>query len=646
MPKLGFLVIICMFLLSVCLTSTKSVIAIDNNGKKYDDVEYDYEEQAYIDSLNQFYFKDYQVDFYLDKTVTGASKMRVREEFTAVFSNNDLNHGFNREIPFTNNGGQNLTMASDNWLDIEVTRNGVPEPINDISVENNAFIVQIGSPDTYVHGEQVYVLEYEFVNVITDFGEYQELYWDTNGTDSMQQFRQVTARVHFGEGVAELYDGQKWCYAGDYGMKSGLVEEVPCQIRLISDGLEFTTENLKAHQNLTLDIQFLPYSFVVPAAKPNYLSILLLGVEILWLIVMVVLFMRAYRKIKEKRQFYKGYFVKPEYTVPPGLNVLEAEKNYLLTPYTSTEVAALLELAVNHKIELVDKTPNGKKDKQWYIRIKDPEMASSQRKVIEILAGRGALAAGQEIKLKRNRNTTQATKLMAELNKELEQKLEHDGYLERDVSGRVTASGAVLVLGMIGGTATFFDSLLLLVTSDGKAYAPLFGGTPMMLVCIVLAVGIFSLGIVAQVLIHNYETHTKKGLELSRYLDGLKLYISMAEAERLQMFQSVTGVDTSHQGIARLYEKLLPYAVIFGLEKSWLKELSKYYEYSDVSQPDWYRGIGVFNAATFISDFNDMKSTAVHSFSTSTGSSSSGSSGGGGGGFSGGGGGGGGTSGW
>ena len=125
------------------------------------------------------------------------------------------------------------------------------------------------------------------------------------------------------------------------------------------------------------------------------------------------------------------------------------------------------------------------------------------------------------------------------------------------------------------------------------------------------------------------------------------MYMEMAEADRLKMLQSVKGADTTHEGVVRLYEKLLPYAILFKLEESWLKELSRYYEFDDVVQPAWYIGVGAFSARDFsaamISASQSVSSTIAHS---TTSASSSGSSGFGGGGFSGGGGGGGGGGGW
>src|SRR3546814_73874 len=84
---------------------------------------------------------------------------------------------------------------------------------------------------------------------------------------------------------------------------------------------------------------------------------------------------------------------------------------------------------------------------------------------------------------------------------------------------------------------------------------------------------------------------TAKGSELREHLEGLREYIRLAEADRLQMLQSVSGAEristSDTTAIVKIYEKLLPYAVIFGLEKEWAAEIAKYY---DTNPPDWYSG--------------------------------------------------------
>jgi uncharacterized membrane protein len=90
----------------------------------------------------------------------------------------------------------------------------------------------------------------------------------------------------------------------------------------------------------------------------------------------------------------------------------------------------------------------------------------------------------------------------------------------------------------------------------------------------------------------------------------------------------------------KLFEDLLPYAILFGLEKEWAKQFKDLY----VQPPSWYNGTsGTFNSiylANSLSSFNNVNAAAF------TAPSSSDSSGFGGGGFSGGGGGGGGGGGW
>jgi uncharacterized membrane protein YgcG len=154
--------------------------------------------------------------------------------------------------------------------------------------------------------------------------------------------------------------------------------------------------------------------------------------------------------------------------------------------------------------------------------------------------------------------------------------------------------------------------------------------------------------VVAYIMSWTINPLTDKGVELVRYLKGLKMYIQVAEQDRLRMLQSPDGAPkvginpTDPAQLVKLYERVLPYAILFGQEKEWNNQLGKYYETLQ-TQPDWYvgsPGVTAFSAASF--------SSAISSFSSSTYSATSSSTSGGstGGGFSGGGGGGGGGGGW
>jgi uncharacterized membrane protein YgcG len=109
------------------------------------------------------------------------------------------------------------------------------------------------------------------------------------------------------------------------------------------------------------------------------------------------------------------------------------------------------------------------------------------------------------------------------------------------------------------------------------------------------------------------------------------------------------GFDVSDGAqVVKLYEKLLPFAVLWGIEREWAKELAVYYEQQSGS-PDWYISTGTFNSALFAQSLGGLGSAVTtSSVPQATSSRWSGSSGGSfsggsfGGGFSGGGGGGGG----
>jgi hypothetical protein len=131
-----------------------------------------------------------------------------------------------------------------------------------------------------------------------------------------------------------------------------------------------------------------------------------------------------------------------------------------------------------------------------------------------------------------------------------------------------------------------------------------------------------------------------KGFEAERKLLGLKLYIQVAEADRINFANAPAKTP-------ELFEKLLPYAMIFGLEKKWAKEFENMY----TTPPSWYEGnTGAFSSLVFVQSISSMSAVTTQAIASSVPSSSSsswgGSSGSDGGGSSGGGGGGGGGGSW
>jgi uncharacterized membrane protein YgcG len=142
------------------------------------------------------------------------------------------------------------------------------------------------------------------------------------------------------------------------------------------------------------------------------------------------------------------------------------------------------------------------------------------------------------------------------------------------------------------------------------------------------------------------------------YLEGIREYLRLAEEDRLRAAQSPSTADLVSSGrraygdapnspgnsIVNVYERLLPYAVLFGMEREWAEvirsagpppdavaRLSLLDAVSSRSLSDASSSIGRL-AATPVSSGRSSSSSSSSSWSSSGGSSGGGSSGGGGGG--------------
>ena len=584
--------------------------------------------------VENFYFDSFNADYYLSKDESGVSHLKVIETLTAIFPSYRQNKGIVRLIPFTNQNGENITLEKLNSSNLVVLRNGEKEPIWDIEKFDNYFEVSTGTDD-YLTGRQTYTFIYEFEKVVTAFEDdsqaWQELYWDTNGTGWHQQFNSLTATIHFSGNLAESWTGNAWCYVGAYGSSN----QSRCEIEKSENTIKFSTSRLSPGENLTFDLEFLENTFVIPAKPKSYLLIILLALEIALASLFIFLRLRAKSKLKPLSNLYKSTFVAPEYCPPKDLPIAAAPLVSIKKLPGSSKVATLIDLAVKKKIQL--KKLDEKHAKKWQIKLLDLTSLSEQEKIVlKILNGGEELSLEKEIEVKTQKYSPKISSLSEKFTTLTESTLVSQGHLLK----KSQASSLSLIFfclvwffGFAFLAAFLDDESTLFLAKDvvGATWAP-------PLIVLVWLATIFIV-IIIEKSISKFNQKTESSIKLACYLEGLELYIKMAEADRLKFLQSVDGVDVSHQGIVNLYEKLLPYAILFKQETSWLKNLQKYYDFDDVASPAWYYGTAF--VASDLSSFNRFASSSISSGSINPASSSSGS-GGGGGGFSGGGGGGGG----
>lgn len=555
--------------------------------------------------VNDFTFDSFDADYYLDVDADGRSTLTTVETFVAVFPE-DQNRGMRRAIP---------EEYQDAPTDVEVQsvtdEAGNPRPF-EVDTDDG-FVIVTSAADDYVSGEQTYVFTYTQHNVTRYFEntDDDEFYWDTNGTGWDQPFGSVTARIHVPEALAASLNGSIACYRGSEGSSD------PCEIVAEQEegGTVFTAtaSDLAADENVTAAIGFEPGTFVArddsyfasPAAFGQIAGVIIALLAAIWALVLRATSLADGRGRPT---------IIAEYTPPKGLDPFIA--SVLLNKTTRAAAATFIDLAVTRRIKIIetDKTGFLASGTTYLLELVDAKGLEGSELALatalfgpDLVPGTGYLMDSKDTKLsERVRKIVKTATTAANAQ-----------GLRRTVGGFTLLP---LILSAVGGAVAFFTGVVLLDNGLGGALpALLFIPGVVSLVVVLVSVSRVPL--------------TSKGAELRDHLKGLELYIRLAEADRLRMLQSPTGAEKQTvaaddpRQVVKVYEKLLPYAVLFSLEKDWAEELGKYYI---EESPDWYSGSGAFNAGLFAASIGSLSSEAASSFSGSASSSSSGGSGGGG----------------
>ena len=560
-------------------------------------------------STNDFYFKSFDADYYLGSDSAGRSTLRTVETLVAVFPESNQNHGIERAIPKTYDNHPTS-------LKIESVKDGSGSKIGYTTYESNGNeMLRIGDPDRYVHGEKTYVISYTQRDVTKLFADTNsiEFYWDTNGTQWQQAFGRVSSRIHLSESITPTFTKKMACYQG--------LENSKDKCSISSDGSVITASatNLAAGENMTVALGFTNGTFrgYEPTLWDRIVGLWVISAIVTSIGGFISIFWLSFRYYKMSNRTKELKPIPTEYIPPKNASVLVSAQ---VGDETRSETTAqLIDLAVRHFITITQiREKSLFKQAEYVLEIVKPtqDLSQEEQKFIKTMFG------------SKNVGTKLETRTLKS-NYGLFSKLQSNGrQLTKRIKGdyglRIKDASASKSFKTIGITMLVMGGLLL---------------SPMLIIA----------GLVALGCAWTLQPLSDKGLELRRYLAGLKSYIELAEKDRLKMLQSPEGAektgvkikDDQDGNLVRLYERTLPYAVLFGQEKEWNKQLAVHYQNSGET-PTWYSGQSTFNAAVFTGAMNDF-SGSMNNYGASTSSSSGGSSGGG---SSGGGGGGGGGGGW
>lgn len=568
--------------------------------------------------VNDFSFESFDGRYYLEKDDSGRASLRVVETIVAIFPDYDQNRGIIRALPLKN---------GETPLDVTVRsvedETGAPVPYERSDYDGFAELA-LGTND-FVHGRTTYVIEYTMRDVIRAFEDSggEEFYWDINGDGWQQTFGTVSATVLVSPELASGLTGDASCYVGLYG------ESTECAIT--RDGSTFTSSSgpVWPYNTLTVAIGFESGTVVQPTLpRDNFivqvLPKLLLGLMVLWVVLSIVLRSLFWRDAKGRGT------VIAQFEPPEGSDLLlDAE---LIGRRSSGLTAMLIDFAVRGMVRVIDATPD--------------DATAKRRFELELLTADGANAREKRV-------------LIALFGKKLETG-------KRVNPAALKASDGASLYAMTASTASFAASegyRAKPVTKVPKyitraslftwlAFAPVWtwavwnevlGGE-----VVLPALASTVLALVVPAVLALPLRLTSKGAEAKEYLEGLRLYLTVAEEERMRMLQSPLGalrIDINDKdAIVKLNERLLPYAVLWGVEDQWVEQLRAsgeppaWLESSDYS-PQLFHSFATASTSSVRPIVTTSSSSGSSWSSSSSSSFSSGSSGGG---FSGGGGGGGG----
>jgi uncharacterized membrane protein YgcG len=536
----------------------------------------------------------------------GAGIIQVTEHFVAHFPDYNQNRGIVRYLPDWYNDYPLETEL------IEASGSDKRTVVEDYR-EGDAYVVQLAVPEgEYVTGIKNFDINYTQHNVISyvdpgDPNGNQEFYWDINGTGWAQSFKEVTANISLAPVLWDKALPHTFsCYQGRFG------ETTPCEIAPASlgYGVGFTVRatDLEAGETITVALAFKPNTFEIPT-RDYWTSVFPWFQLISAGLALALSGFALWYRLRWLRSEPGRPTIITEYQPPKGLELKNAAG--ILQKLAALPSAMLLQLAVSGKAKLVQV-----KKKEWALEVLDADFSPAEAEFFTVLFG-AAPTSGTTYDL--GKPSSRRIKRLSGYGEQVKRELRELGLVVQPRVGQRVVLG---VAGALAGAASVGFSILALNARFENG----------------LVISLLLLGMVLTVLpavLLSARPLSAAGAEIRDALKGLKVYIELAEQDRLDFLQSPKGAErqiTERGEILKLYEKLLPWATLLGLGKQWSRTLEQYYE---DQPPIWL--VGAYGGS-FHDTFSAFTAGANSSFASDSGGSSGGGSAGGGGGGGGGGG--------
>ncbi len=599
---------------------------------------------------------DSRIEVCADASLVVTETIRVRAE------GREIKRGIYRDFPQLYRGRWGLRQRT--GFDVQqVRRDGKPEAYH-LEDRANGQRVYIGRSDVFLApGEYTYELTYRTDRQLGFFQDHDELYWNVTGNGWVFVMDKVTATVTLPSGASitssEAYTGAQGARARNYTSRAPAGHVIQFE----------NTHLFMPQEGLTIVVAW-PKGFVqAVAARDQWLNLLRdnagVAIALGGLLLVLVYYFAVWAAVG--RDPAPGTII-PLYGPPKGFSPA-AVRNLVGMRFDHKAFAAnLISLAVKGAITIEQKA-----GKTYTVRRKS---VSVELLTDEQVLFKNLLDTRESLPLKQS-NHAVIREAVSRLKRSLAYKLEKTyfrtnfrywlpGFMFTLIPFAISLLtysnggdtwGLLLWLAIWTTGVTFLLSTMVTLWR-GRQWAqavfislfglPFLGGeiagiwllsqstslwVPLLFVLGALLNGIFY---------HLLKAPTAAGRVLLDHIDGFRLYLTVAEKDRLNL-------ENPPERTPALFEQFLPYALALNVEQKWAEQFEDVLAEAGAGKrggysPAWFRGTSwsTLGAAGFAASVGTSLASAIASSSTAPGSSS----GGGGGGSSGGGGGGGGGGGW
>ncbi|MBK7820681.1 MAG: DUF2207 domain-containing protein [Tessaracoccus sp.] len=504
-----------------------------------------------------FRITSFDGEYVLDPQPDGRLDALVTERITTNFSSEDK-HGIIRMIPLRYQDHENTVT------DIEVTGkvrtlevalgNSGPVPPHKVEREDGAVAIRIGDPIyTLYSGEQHYEIRYRLTDIALNIpdGSGQEVALDINGTDWAVPADAVTGRIVVPADLADNLNGNLACYRGPSGSTT------TCPIQTKGTTTTSSETGLGAFQSVTMAVGFEPDTFATAYTPRREVPWGLAVAPALGLLLYAWSWAQTWRSRAAGRRVLVTEF-EPSDDVPP---LVAAD---LWGRPERGALAQLLGHVIDGRVTLtVDAGLGGAAPAAAPTRLSRRDLRRLRSGLalsnLDALPGQD----GDDIVKAQFAYGFGSTPLVPSALARRHRDVVVSGGWRRPVD-------EPSVLGRF--------TLILLVAAPVAGYVAYTAAAPWWWSLIAGLVAVLLM--VASV--YRWPTSgplTAKGRDAYHHLRGLHSFVTMAEADRIAWLQGVTTaprVDGDGRSLVRLYERLLPYAVIFGVEDSWAQLLGRH----------------------------------------------------------------------